>query len=171
MKWILGVASLASLVAFTACADEPTRPFDPMQMLGIVAWDDPPAVVAAVSDTAVGKPGQADGSWWLQGPLQVPDTVTRGIPFTIVATTVGDGCFEAGGYEKEVVGGMATITAYDLWNGSEICLQVARFFRRTVELKFDEPGEAVVRLVGRRVIGSLVDEGEPKVVDRTVWVD
>lgn len=84
-------------------------------------------------------------------PIQVPDVVQKGVPFTATVVTYGSGtCTRGDGAEVQVTNLTAEITPYDLEaRGEVICTDDLVPYPRTVTLRFDTVGEAVVRVLGR----------------------
>lgn len=83
-------------------------------------------------------------------PITLPASAKRGVAFDATVTTFGSGsCTRADGAEVSVRGLVAEITPYDLVNHGGICTADLRAFPRTVSLRFDEAGEATVRVNGR----------------------
>lgn len=98
--------------------------------------------------------------------LVAPDTVAAGAPFAVTVTTYGSSsCTRPSGAEVEVGGLTAEITPYDLQATRGACTDDLRAYARDVALRFTTPGEAVVRLRGRR-FGSEPALFEARVVVR-----
>lgn len=153
-----------------ACGSEVGGPPALSPNLGIVAWDDPPTAVVASAELEPGS-GWTEESWGLRPPLAVPSSVQRGVPFVATVTTaLPDGCWTAGKVSTDVDGGTATITVYDHRSDSEICALIFSWSTREVILQFDEEGDALVRLIGRRVAGEDLGGGEEFVLDEAVLV-
>jgi hypothetical protein len=98
--------------------------------------------------------------------LQAPDTVEAGEPFEVLVQTIGGGggsCMRPDGAEVSVLPTTIEIIPYDLYFSSPVgwgCLEVPVWLRRTLELVFPEPGDALLRLTGRVVILTEGEEGE-----------
>lgn len=83
--------------------------------------------------------------------LQAPDTVSAGQTFTITVTTLGSPCVRPDGAEVEVRAGpppLRIVRPYDQHRTGVACLGVAVPLPRDVELRFDQSGEGLVRVVG-----------------------
>jgi hypothetical protein len=102
--------------------------------------------------------------------LVVPDTVRAGVDFQVAATTLGGGCERAGETEVDVRGGLATVTPYDYTARAAACTDILRFLPHTATLRFASPGEAVVRLQGRRVGPDTPRDGVSVTVEKRVVV-
>lgn len=153
-----------------ACGQDVEGPPDLTANLGIVAWDDPPATLVEAADLQPDS-GWSDGNWGNRPPLIAPASVTGGVPFTVEATTARpNGCWYPGEHEKAVAGSVATITVYDHRSDADACTLVFSWTTREIEIQFDEPGEAVIRLVGRRVAGDDFGGGEEWVIEQTISV-
>jgi hypothetical protein len=89
-------------------------------------------------------------------PFQAPDTVQAGVQFQVHVTTYGSStCTRADGAEvRRPSGAVAEITPYDRQPLSGICTSDLAPFPRTVDVRFDEAGEALIRIVGRSFTGT-----------------
>jgi hypothetical protein len=87
---------------------------------------------------------------------QAPDTVQAGAQFQVHVTTYGSStCTRADGAEvRRLSGTVAEITPYDRQPLSGICTSDLVPFPRTVDVRFDEAGEALIRIVGRSFQGT-----------------
>ena len=104
------------------------------------------------------------------GVITAPDTVTAGQPFQVTITTVGpNGCWSAAGAELASQPSVATITPFDRVQG-EVCTQATVSLPRTVQVRFDVPGEATLRVYGRRVVDGNVSAATERVVERRIFV-
>jgi hypothetical protein len=83
--------------------------------------------------------------------LRAPDSVSAGESFTVTVTTLGNSCTRAHGAE---VGAdpdfplLRIVRPFDLHRIKGVCQDIGRTLPREVSLRFDEPGEAVIRVVG-----------------------
>lgn len=102
--------------------------------------------------------------------LVVPDTVPAGVEFQLAATTLGGGCERAGETEVDVRGSVATVTPYDYTARAEACPDILRLLPHTAVLRFGTPGEAVVRLQGRRIGPDTPRGGVSITVEKRVLV-
>ena len=97
--------------------------------------------------------------------IEVPDTVSVGIPFTVSVTTGGNGCRRGGETVVEIVGNTATITPYDYstekvdGGSDDICTTEGRLFEHIAQVTFIARGAATV------VVHSNVD------YEFAVWVE
>lgn len=122
------VATLALLAVLAGCSVI-TGP-DESRRVGVIDFHDQPVEVA------------------------VPDTVSAGVDFEVSAVTYGGGCVSADDTEVEVDGLFAQVVPYDLHRRQEACPDVLRTFEHRALVRFDEPGTAEVRVVGRREPGN-----------------
>lgn len=99
--------------------------------------------------------------------VEVPATVTRGVPFEVAITTYGGGCVRQGDTQAQVSGLTANVEPYQLVVGDEdaICTQELRTFRNVAPLRFDQAGTGRIRFHGHSRIA-----GETITVERTVMV-
>ncbi len=104
-------------------------------------------------------------------PLAAPDTVQAGVDFQVTATTLGGGCERQGETETEVRGSVATVKPYDYTDvGAEACTDILKFFPHTATLRFATPGEALLRVQGRRVGPDTPSEGVPVTLEKRIVV-
>lgn len=149
---------LASSLAALGCADV-AEPTDGVR--GILRFE------SSATATAEGPSDVTDGS------IETPDTVRVGERFTAAVSTVGlDGCWQPVGQTLSVEGLTAEVVPFDADRGDEgrACTQALVSLDHPVRLSFDEPGEAVVRVEGRRVVGRDQGESEPLTLEATVTV-
>jgi hypothetical protein len=144
-------------------------------VVGVVEWVQDGAAVEgggmlrAVASDAAGGPMELP-------VLEAPDTVEAGQAFDILVRTYGpDGCWREDGAVASVTGLVATVTPYDRDRGAEdrsrACADMVVRLPRTVRLVFTEPGEAVLRVLGRRVVPTDVElEAGVAVIEHRVVV-
>jgi hypothetical protein len=95
-----------------------------------------PAVVVSRSDTAL---------------FTVPERVRAGEQFVVAFTVFADGCTrDKPPTEVQVHGRTAEIRPLMRRETSEPCPAVLRILRESVAVRFDTPGEGVVRVIGSR---------------------
>jgi hypothetical protein len=83
-------------------------------------------------------------------PIRLPETVQRGVPFVATVATFGSGtCTRPDGAEVHVSGLIAEVTPYDLKATRGACTDDLVPYPREVSLRFDQAGEALVRVLGR----------------------
>ena len=102
--------------------------------------------------------------------LVAPDTVRAGVDFQVGATTLGGGCERAGETEVQVSGGVAVVTPYDYTARAGACHDILLYLPHAATLRFSTPGEAVVRVRGRRVGPDTPRDGVPHTVEKRVVV-
>ncbi len=96
----------------------------------------------------------------------IPDTVQAGTPFTVTVRTFGDGCYSFARTEIEMDGMAAEIRPYDSRKTDVACPEILLTIEHTATLRFDTPGLATVRVVGRRTPSEAEDRLEKQVVVR-----
>ena len=109
----------------------------------------------------------ADGS---EGVLTAPDTVTAGEEFEITIATFGGGCETVGDTAVVVSAAGADVWVYDFTTATQpevACEDILRRLTHTVTLRFDQPGERVLRVWGRRVGPETPGLGVPTVLEQT----
>jgi hypothetical protein len=161
---------LGAALATSACSS--LFGADGERVVGIIEWTRSvsPGPTAVRSTSSANDSGSPDE---LVATIDAPDTVAVGASFTTVVTTAGlSGCYEAAGAQTRVEGAVATITPYDRLIGDEdtLCLLIVEHFPRNVKVRFDQPGEAILRVEGRRVVGGNVAAATPFAVERRIWV-
>lgn len=101
----------------------------------------------------------------------MPGTVAVGETFTATITTIGPSpCWESDGAEVAVDGLVAQITPWDAVAWDQACAGVLVALPRTVSLRFTEPGQGVIRVFGRRVVGEDVEGATDVVAEEVVEV-
>lgn len=97
--------------------------------------------------------------------LELPETIRSGVPFTATVVTWGSGtCTRPAGAEVRHYEGGVEITPFDRWPvGEAVCTDDLRPYPRSVEIRIDGAGEAVVRVVGRTLWPSEPTEHEVRV--------
>jgi len=85
------------------------------------------------------------------GVLQLPGTIRAGETFQATVITYGSSsCTHADGADVQQSASLAEITPYDLWASAyAVCTEDLHSFPRSVSLRFDAPGDAVIRVRGR----------------------
>lgn len=117
-------------------------------------------VVGIIEDTA---PVADADPWW--SPIQLPEIVQSGVPFTASVITLGSSsCTRADGADVEIAGLVAEITPYDLTARNAVCTSDLARHPRSVTLRFDSPGEAVIRVHGRTLLTDEPTLYEPRIL-------
>ncbi|HEV2149535.1 MAG TPA: hypothetical protein VGR37_19195 [Longimicrobiaceae bacterium] len=160
----LRTASAAILLplALAAC-DLPLRP-EGRHAVGIIAWEARPSLASSAGTRPADPPRTA---------LTAPDTVRAGVPFTARVTTVGPTvCWSPAGARVEARPAEAVVTPIDhtLENRDTACGDATVELPRDVELAFGRPGEAVLRVTGRRVVGRDLGSSERIVLEKRIVV-
>jgi len=88
--------------------------------------------------------------------VQIPDTVTAGVPETVVVWTKGGGCTRRAVPQVASDDLLVTIRLFDSivvrMRDNEACPAVAWMARRTAVIHFSQPGVGTVRVVGRDTV-------------------
>lgn len=105
--------------------------------------------------------------------ITMPSRVAVGQTFEITITTSGGGCERAG--EASVVLGesVADVMVYDMTVATlpnVACTMIYKTMPHTAKLRFTKPGEAVVRVWGRRTGADAPPFGVPAVIEQKVMV-
>ncbi|PEN08793.1 hypothetical protein CRI93_03280 [Longimonas halophila] len=137
--------------------------------VGIVEWEtDASNNASAQTYSASGEPYTEDFE-----PLTAPDTVQVGESFEVeVRTVAANGCYEADRVETERDALLIEITPYDRdpTDAETACPHVIGLLKRTLNLQFDTPGDALIRLNGQRVIGNDFSNRDDTVIEHDVVV-
>lgn len=151
---------LSGCDAFGSGDDDP----EPIVEVGVIAWD---AEARAAGPEASILP---DGFT----VLDAPDEVQAGTAFEVTVTTLAlNGCYERDREEIEQQDTVIEITPYDRdpsAGSGDSCPDVVGALDSTVELQFNTPGEAIIRLNGRRVLGQDPSDSESAVIEHEVTV-
>lgn len=172
---IAGVALPVVLLA--ACADEALSPLaDAGTQAGVLQLR---GYTGAILESGV--TGGSDRVYWTVPPqtgdvvpprvLIAPDTVMVGQVFEVRTVTIGmSGCWRANGQSVNIANRVIELKPYDAHSGSEICTTILQFLEHASSLTLSEPGEWLIRVVGRRArYGDDVWE-EPVTAEQTVYV-
>ncbi len=142
-----------------------TAPAGGVHAVGILAWVAKPG--------AAPVPANAPGATAPRPGVSAPDTVSAGVPFPVVVTTVGPTvCWVASGAQVEMQPAVATVTPFDYtpedhWTA---CGDALLELSRSVSVTFPQPGEAVLRVQGRRVVGGNFQAEERVVLEKKIHV-
>jgi hypothetical protein len=136
---------------------------------GVLEWDRTSTRRSLATSPDLSRVGEPT-----QTAVSVPDTVTAGKAFTVTVRTKGvDGCWEAAGTEVEQGASSAVVIPYDraAKNHDYACSDSNIEIDHSVELTFAHPGEAIIRVRGRKVVGQEFNqEGEPIEVEKRIHV-
>ncbi|HEX7240692.1 MAG TPA: hypothetical protein VF263_10520 [Longimicrobiaceae bacterium] len=160
--------ALACVLA-AACdgAEMATAPEAGVRAVGILAWVAAPGVGGAAPGGAAGGPGAP------RPGVTAPDTVRAGAPFPVVVTTVGPTvCWAAAGAQVEMQPGVANITPFDYTPEDQwtACGDALLELPRSVTISFPQPGDAVLRVMGRRVVAGNFQAEERVVLEKKIHV-
>jgi hypothetical protein len=90
--------------------------------------------------------------------VSLPVSSHVGVPFALTVTSFGGGCIAHGGVEVTLRGLNAEVQPYRYeavrLPPNMACTMELRIYHDTVSLKFNEPGDATVRVVGMRRPGD-----------------
>ena len=106
--------------------------------------------------------------------MACPYTVAAGEAFEITIATFGGGCETAGDTAVVVSAAGADVWVYDLTTATQpevACEDILRRHTHTVTLRFDQPGQMVLRVWGRRVGPETPGLGVPTVLEHTITVE
>jgi predicted RNA-binding protein with TRAM domain len=112
----------------------------------------------------------ADGT---QGVLTAPATVQAGEEFQVTITTFGGGCEREGDTSVVITETAANVMVYDFTTATRpdvACTAILKRLPHTVTLSFTTPGEALIRVWGRRVGPETPPMGVPTILEQRVMV-
>jgi hypothetical protein len=146
----LGVGGIViALMAVVSCSSI-TGPGE--RTVGIIGAEQA-AALGSVSP-AISPAGTDPGDPLELPVLEAPDTVPAGITFDVVVRTLGpDGCWRADGADVSSAPSDVEIIPYDRITGQN-CTDAVRRLARTVTVRFDEAGDATIRVTGRIVFST-----------------
>lgn len=98
--------------------------------------------------------------------IQAPDTVNAGESFSVSVRTWGGGCVSEGPTRVSRDGSTVRIEPIDIEVVAEVCTAELRRFMHMAEVTLASPGEATLRVVGRRLPADEVTTFERTVVVR-----
>jgi len=160
----VGLLLLATALFLTGC-DLFGSDDGPAVDVGVVAWEAEPASVETLASSL---------NLETFDPLTTPDTVQVGQSFEVEVQTAGpNSCYEADRVETEQDALLIEVTPYDRDRTGEDGLQCPQepiIIKRTLDLQFDTPGEALIRLNGQRVIGNDFSNRDNTVIEHDVTV-
>ena len=157
---------LCTLLLFVAGCDLMSSDDDgPTVDVGVVAWETEQA--SAETHTS------SELNLQTFEPLTAPDTVQAGVSFEVTARTVAPvGCFTPEREDVEQEGNTIAITPYDRdpRGPGDACTDNVITLPRTLNLQFDTPGEALIRLNGQRVIGNDFSNRDDTTIEHELTV-
>jgi hypothetical protein len=142
---------LAAHPAYAATAKEGPRATQEVVIPGIIDF---------------GKEGSKD-------VVTAPSTVAVGEDFKITITTFGGGCEREGTSSTIITATGASIMVYDITSAIHpgvICTAVIKRMPHTLTLRFEKPGQALIRIWGRRVGAETPPLGLPVVLEHPVTI-
>jgi len=105
--------------------------------------------------------------------VSAPNTVRVHEDFEVKITTFGGGCDREGDNGVIINQTGAMVMVYDFTTATRpdvICLAVVKRLPHTVKLRFEKPGEALIRIWGRRIGAETPPLGAPTVIEHRVMV-
>lgn len=104
--------------------------------------------VAACDDPYAFEAVRVVGALELAKPVQIPDTMTAGVPSEITFWTNGGGCVTGGETEVNVTGPSALVIPYDYLGSEEsLCgLSLLQYFEHRANVVFNDPGTAEITI-------------------------
>lgn len=165
----LALPLLVVALLFSGCDLMSSDDDSPAVEVGIVAWEtDASNSASAQTYNASKEPYTEDFE-----PLTAPNTAQAGESFEVEVRTVApNGCYEADRVETEQDALLIEITPYDLdrTDAEGACPDVIGLIKRTLNLQFDTPGEALIRLNGQHVIGNDFSNRDATTIEHELTV-
>jgi hypothetical protein len=110
-----------------------------------------------------------------QNVITVPKSVKAGKEFDVKITTQGGGCEREGDTSVVMMQAGASITVYDFTTATGpgvVCTMIMKTFTHTATLKFDEPGEMLLRVWGREIgAPDAPPDGAPVIIEKKIKVE
>jgi hypothetical protein len=109
-----------------------------------------------------------------QNVITLPKSVKAGKPFDVEIKTQGSGCEREGDTSVVMMPDGASITLFDFTTATQpgvVCTMVMKTFSHKATLKFDQPGEMLLRVWGRSIGANTPMDGEPVIVEKKVKVE
>lgn len=153
MKKIFLVATILLILSFHIYSDETKAPAaaNEARVLGIIDYN-----------------GQS------QNVITAPSSVKPGKEFEVKISTQGGGCEREGDTSVVMMQNGASITLYDFTTATQpgvACTRILKTFTHTVTLKFDQPGEMLLRVWGRAIGSDTPPDGAPVVVEKKIKIE
>lgn len=138
---------------------------------GVLEWDRAPARRSLGTLPGLSMAVGGDSA---PPAVSAPDTVGAGRAFTVTVLTRGpDACWHSAGTQVTLGASVAVVTPYDRDGRTPDtgCADMNVVIDHSFEMAFPHPGEATIRVRGRRIVGQEFEqEGEPVAVERRVHV-
>lgn len=109
-----------------------------------------------------------------QNVITAPSSVKPGKEFDVQIKTQGGGCEREGDTTVVLMQAGASITVYDFTTATKpgvACTMIMKTFTHTVTMKFDQPGEMLLRVWGRAIASDTPPDGAPVVVEKKIKVE
>jgi len=153
------IVALAPMASWQLGCSQPTRPLpsDP-PVLGL----EQPMPAPGQSALRIANVGDASG-------IVVPSAAKAGLPLQVTVTTYSGGCISEDTTAVAMHPHSADVVPYQRWyqpKQNEGCTMELRVDRRQVDVVFDQPGIATVRVFGRGA-----PDGSVVTVSRQVFVE
>jgi hypothetical protein len=108
-----------------------------------------------------------------KGVLTAPTTVGVGEDFEIRILTFGGGCEREGGASLIMSAAGADVMVYDITVATRpgvVCTAILKRMPHTLTLRFEKPGEALIRVWGRRVGAETPPLGVPDILEHRITI-
>ena len=105
--------------------------------------------------------------------LSAPSAVRVGADFQMAITTFGGGCERGGDTSVIVTETGATVIVYDFTTATRpgvVCTTILKRMPHVVTFRFTKPGDALIRVWGRRIGSETASMGVPVVLEHRVMV-
>jgi hypothetical protein len=105
--------------------------------------------------------------------VNAPSTVAVGEEFKFTITTFGGGCEREGTSSTIITATGASIMVYDITSAIHpgvICTAEIKRFPHSLSLRFEKPGQALIRVWGRRVGPDTPPVGIPAILEHRLTI-
>jgi hypothetical protein len=139
------------------------------------------SALAATSGAAQPRPAQEAivpgiidfGDGWTKGVLTAAEAVAAHEDFKMTIMTFGSDCEREGATSVILSATGATVMVYDITRATHpdvVCTRLLNRLPHTVNLRFEKPGNATIRVWGRRIGRETGPFGAPVVLEHRVSV-
>jgi hypothetical protein len=134
--------------------------------------------IASAQQTSPPKEARVIGIIDLNAPsqnvIETPKSIKAGKDFEVKIFTSGSGCEREGETSVILHETSASIFVFDYTTATHpgvACTMVLKRLLHTTTVNFKKPGEAVIRLWGRRIGSDTPPGGEPMILEKKITVE
>jgi hypothetical protein len=127
-----------------------------------------------VQKTEARVPGTIDFGSESKDVIIAPNKVKAGKDFEVKIATVGGGCEREGDVSVILGENTASLFVYDFTTATQpnvACTMIMKRLEHSATLNFTKPGEAIIRVWGRRIGSDTPAGGEPMILEKKITVE